>query len=119
MRACIVERNMKKPSLFCAIGIALCFGASGLCVEDVNEQLWEAARRGDAKTIEALLAKGADIEARTHYGATALWLAASKGQLDAVKTLLAHKADPNVLDRVWGQTPAAMAAEAEKPVVRK
>jgi hypothetical protein len=90
----------------------------GLRADDLNEQLWHAARQGDVKTIETLLAKGADIEAKTHYGATALWLAASKGQLEAVKVLLAHRADPNILDRVWGQTPAAMAAEAEKPLVR-
>ena len=107
-----------KITTLCTLAIALWFGRIGLCADDLNEQLWDAARRGDVKTIESLAARGADIEAKTHYGATALWLAASKGQLEAVKALLARRADPNVLDRVWGQTPAAMAAEAEKPLVR-
>jgi len=109
---------MKKMTGFCTLGAVLCFGAACHCANNVNEELWDAARRGDVKTIESLLSKGADIEAKTHYGATALWLAANKGQLEAVKALLAHKADPNVIDGVWGQTPAAMAAEAEKPPVR-
>src|SRR5262249_42603606 len=109
---------MKKITAFCTLGAVFSFGPMCLGADNVHEELWDAARRGDVKTIEALLARGADIEAKTHYGATALWLAASKGQLDAVKALLAHKADGNVIDKVWGQTPAAMAAEAEKPLIR-
>src|SRR5262249_38111890 len=102
----------------CALAAVLWIGTTALGADSVNEQIWDAARRGDVKAIESLLARGADIEARTHYGATALWLAASKEQLEAVKVLLAHKADANVIDRVWGQTPAGIAAGAEKPQMR-
>jgi outer membrane protein assembly factor BamB len=75
-----------------------------------KEDLWEAARKGDVKAVESLLAKGADVNAKTRYGATALWFAAYKDQLAVVKVLLAHKADVNVRDDVWGQTPLIMAA---------
>ncbi len=109
---------MKKTAALWTLAIAVCCGPMFARADDLNEQLWDAARRGDVKGIESQLDKGADIEARTHYGATALWLAASKDQLEAVKTLLDHRADPNVMDRVWGQTPAAIAARAEKSQVR-
>jgi uncharacterized protein len=52
------------------------------------EKLWAAARKGDAKTVQALLDHGADVSARTGYGATALWFAAFKGQTEVVRVLL-------------------------------
>ena len=73
--------------------------------QDVNEELWAAARKGDAKEIEALLAKGADVNAKTAYGVTALHFAADKGHLDAVKVLLKHKASVNVKDTFYSSTP--------------
>ena len=45
----------------------------------LNDQLWEAARKGDAASVRALLDKGADVNARFRYGATALSYAADKG----------------------------------------
>jgi hypothetical protein len=38
--------------------------------DDLKEDLWAAARKGDAKKVEALLSKGADANAKTAYGAT-------------------------------------------------
>jgi outer membrane protein assembly factor BamB len=86
---------------------------------EANEDLWAAARTGDAKAVEALLAKGADVNARTRYGATALWFAAYKGQLDVVKTLLKHKADPDVADTIWGETALSIAADDGKVEIVK
>jgi hypothetical protein len=78
------------------------------------EDLWDAARKGDDKTVAALLDKGVDVNAKTRYGATALWFAAYKGHLKIVRLLVDRKAEVNVMDTVWGQTPLLMAAEDGK-----
>ena len=39
---------------------------------DVNEELISAARKNDLATVKALLDKGADVNAKNRYGATAL-----------------------------------------------
>src|SRR5262245_14302946 len=41
-----------------------------------NEDLWRAARQGQAELVEALLAKGLNADAETEYGVTALQFAA-------------------------------------------
>jgi outer membrane protein assembly factor BamB len=76
---------------------------------DRNEELLEAARKGDAKAVEALLAKGADVNAKSAYGATALSFAADKGHLDVVRVLIKHKADLNVNDTFYNATPMTWA----------
>src|SRR5579871_6322889 len=78
------------------------------------EDLWDAARKGDAKAVAALLDQGVDVNAKTRYGATALWFAAYKGHLNVVQMLLNRKADANVMDTVWGDTPLSMAAREGK-----
>jgi outer membrane protein assembly factor BamB len=97
------------------VGVILSLGSVALVhAGDLNEQLWEAARKGDAKAVQSLIAQGADVNAKTHYGANAVWLAASKGHADVVQILLAHKADPNNIDIVWGGTPMASSIGAGK-----
>jgi outer membrane protein assembly factor BamB len=88
--------------------LGLVFSAHARGADD-KEALWAAARTGDAKTLETLLAKGVDPNANNEIGITALWLAASKGHLAAVKTLVKHKADVNVRDKIWYQTPLSQA----------
>lgn len=78
---------------------------------DDREDLWAAAKKGDVKTIEKLLARGVDVNARTAYGATALLYAADKGNVDAVRLLLKHKADPNVRDSFYKTTPVLWALQ--------
>ncbi len=67
----------------------------------VVEELWAAARAGDVARITAALDKGADVSAKTRYGATALTFAADKGHLDAVKLLVSRGADVSVQDRFY------------------
>jgi outer membrane protein assembly factor BamB len=81
---------------------------------DAKDDLWLAARKGDIPTLEALLAKGCDVNAKTKFGATALWYACYKGHVDAAKMLLRHHADPNVVDAAWGETPLSLAVGNEK-----
>jgi outer membrane protein assembly factor BamB len=85
-----------------ATAIILLGGLTGIAlVADLNEELWSAAKKGDAAAVEAILSRGADINAKTPYGATALFFAADKGHAEAVRVLLKHKADPNVKDTFY------------------
>jgi ankyrin repeat protein len=72
--------------------------------QKLNDQLYEAARGGDAAAVTALLDKGADVNAKFRYGATALFKAAERGNTDVVKVLLARGADPSVKDSFYGAT---------------
>ena len=78
--------------------------------QDINEELWTAARKGDVAAVKALLKRGADVNAKFRYGATALSYAADKGHLDVVRTLLEHGADVNVKDTFYKATPIIWAA---------
>ena len=47
---------------------------------NLNDQLWDAARRGDDETVTTLLARGADVNDVDVYEGTALHCAARRGQ---------------------------------------
>ena len=76
---------------------------------DLNQDLWEAAKKGDARAVGSLLARGADPNARTPYGATPLLYASENGHLEVVRILLSHKADANLKDTFYGSTPLGSA----------
>ena len=72
--------------------------------QELNDQLYEAVRKGDAPAVTALLDKGADVNAKFRYGATALFKAAERGHLEIVKILLARGADVSVKDTFYNAT---------------
>jgi ankyrin repeat protein len=72
--------------------------------QQLNDQFWEAVRKGDATAVVALLDKGADVNAKFRYGTTALFKAAERGHLEVVKILLARGADVAVKDTFYGAT---------------
>ena len=72
--------------------------------QQLNDKLWEAARGGDAAAVTALLDKGADVNAKFRYGATALFKAAERGNTEVVKVLLARGADATVKDTFYNAT---------------
>jgi len=82
--------------------------AAGAAAQDpkqaLNEQLYEAARKGDVAEVRAVLDKGADVNARFRYGATALFKAAERGHTEVVKLLIERGADVNVKDTFYGAT---------------
>jgi hypothetical protein len=86
--------------------ILLLLAATAVLAQDakqqLNDQMYEAVRRGDAAAVTALLDKGADVNAKFRYGATALFKAAERGNSDIVKLLLARGADATVRDTFYG-----------------
>ena len=72
--------------------------------QELNDQMWEAVRKGDVALVTALLDKGADVNAKFRYGTTALFKAAERGHTEVVKVLLARGADVSVKDTFYGAT---------------
>lgn len=70
-----------------------------------------AAEAGDTGRIIALLADGADIEARDKMGRSAVWMAAKAGNAEVLAILLDAGADPAARS-VDGMTPLIMAAKS-------
>lgn len=72
--------------------------------------LSKAVSKGDTATVRALLARGADVQARDATGRTALMYAAENGDPTTVQALLINGADVNARD--WrGWTALIYAAE--------
>lgn len=79
--------------------------------QDLKEELWAAARHGDAAAVKALLDKGVDVNSKFRYDATALSYASDKGHTEVVRLLLERGAAPNVKDTFYGATPLIWAAQ--------
>jgi ankyrin repeat protein len=82
-----------------------------------------ACRRGFVEIAEALIAHGADLEAKDQYGATALIIAASEYHIRILEALLNAGADINATDRngwtalMWARSmghPAAVKLLSER-----
>jgi hypothetical protein len=86
-----------------------------VCAQDarreLDDQLWEAARKGDVATVKTLLDKGANVNARFRYGTTTLFKASERGHTEVVKLLLERGADVSVKDTFYGATAMTWALE--------
>jgi len=69
--------------------------------QELNDQLYEAVRKGDVAAVTALLDKGADVNAKYRYGTTALFKAAERGNAEVAKVLLDRGVDVNVKDTFY------------------
>jgi hypothetical protein len=85
--------------------------------QELNDQLFEAVRAGDAAAVTALLDKGADVNAKFRYGMTALFKAAERGNLEVTKVLLARGVDVTVKDTFYGANAISWALQNEHPDV--
>src|SRR5215207_6200669 len=72
--------------------------------QELNDQLYEAVRKGDVAAVTAALDRGADVNAKFRYGATALFKAAERGHTEIAKVLLERGADVKVKDTFYGAT---------------
>jgi len=79
--------------------------------QELNDQFFEAVRKGDASGVTALLDKGVDVNTKFRYGTTALFKAAERGNVEVVKILLARGADINVKDTFYGATAISWALQ--------
>ena len=75
--------------------IALAVGWAA-AVAGPAEDLINTASRGEAAAVQALLAKGADVNAKGRNGVTALMAASENGHRDVVQALRSKGADVNV-----------------------
>lgn len=91
--------------------IALLLVPIAVCAQDLNEQLLTAARKGDVPAARALLEKGADVNAKTRYGATPLSYACDRGNTDLVRLLIEKGANVDARDTFYGATPIIWAAQ--------
>jgi len=85
----------------------------------LNDQMFEAVRKGDAAAVTALLDKGADVNAKFRYGQTALFKAAERGHAAVVKVLLDRGADVTVQDTFYKATAMTWAIDGDHTEVVK
>jgi hypothetical protein len=86
-------------SLLILAGAARVFAGPAGPEDPAASRLLEAARRGDAPSLAALLREGADANARDPGGRPALALAAATARPEAVLALLRGGARPDEADR--------------------
>ena len=87
--------------------------------QELNDQLFEAVRKGDVAAVTAALDKGADVNAKFRYGMTALFKAAERGNADVAKVLIDHGADMKVKDTFYGATAMSWALDGKHVSVVK
>jgi ankyrin repeat protein len=105
------HRQWKQGKVIIVVFMVVVFSILA-CSDSLSEDLVNAAKKGDAKTIERLLEKGADVNAEdSKYDATALMWAAHNGHEAAVRILLHHGA---AIDKQCKQGESALWFAAQK-----
>ena len=81
--------------------------------QELNDQLFEAVRKGDAVAVTTLLDKGADVNAKYRYGMTALFKAAERGHFEVAKVLIDRGIDVKVKDSFYQATAMTWALDGK------
>lgn len=101
---------MKRAGVTCLVlGAVLFAGGCKKKPAGYRGSLHQAVEAGDMEKVQTLIRRGADVDARGHWGRTPLHVAARYGRIDIVRLLIAHGADINATDR-RGATPLSEAA---------
>ena len=87
--------------------------------QELNDQLFEAVRKGDVAAVTSALDRGADVNAKFRYGMTALFKAAERGNAQVVKILLDRGVDPKVKDTFYQATAMTWAIDGKHTDVVK
>ncbi|MBS1789123.1 MAG: ankyrin repeat domain-containing protein [Acidobacteria bacterium] len=85
----------------------------------LNDELIIAARKSNVEAVKELLAKGADVNAKTEYGATPLFFACDRGNVEIVKLLLAAGADTEIRDTFYKSNPVSWAVQRDQSEIVK
>ena len=85
-----------------ALVLALCGAAAAAGTTGDDRALLEAARRGDAARVKALLREGANVNAANPSGLTPLIEAAARGRTDIARLLIDGGADLDARHRELG-----------------
>lgn len=101
----------RKVCLLLALALVLPLAIVAQDKQKLNDDLWEAVRRGDAPAVKSLLDKGADVNARGRYQMTPLFKAAERGNAEIVRLLLDKGADVTVTDTFYHATPLTWALD--------
>ena len=88
-----------------------------VAAQNLNEDLLAATRKSDLAKVKALLDQGADVNAKSNYGATPLFFACDRGNVEIVRLLLERGADVNAKDTFYGATPLGWALSKTNPEV--
>lgn len=81
--------------------------------QELNDQLFEAVRKGDVAGVTAALDRGADVNAKFRYGTTALFKAAERGNAEVAKVLIDRGADVKVKDTFYQATAMTWALDGK------
>jgi len=103
---------LQKVFLFSLAGL-LFFQTAAPSKQELNDQLYEAVRKGDVAGVTAALDRGADVNAKFRYGTTALFKAAERGNAEITKILLDRGADTKVKDTFYGATAMSWAIDGK------
>jgi hypothetical protein len=108
---------MKTNNLMLPFFVAL-FPILGFA-QTLNDDLIAAARKSNVEAVKELLAKGADPNAKTQYGATPLFFACDRGNLEIVKMLIERGADVNVNDTFYRSSAVSWAVSKNHVAIVK
>lgn len=78
--------------------------------KSLNDELLAATRKSNVELVKSLLAQGADVDAKSPYGATPLFFACDRSNAEMVKLLLDAGANPNIQDTFYKATPLGWAS---------
>ena len=101
----MVEVMLLGLGLLSAAGLVLALGRrQRQAAQRAGQVLLQATEAGDIVQMQALLANGAEVNARNAYGWTALHVAAAGGDPAVIALLLQHGADVHAQSHI-GTTP--------------
>lgn len=103
---------LQKVFLFSLAGL-LFFQTATPSKQELNDQLYEAVRKGDVAAAKSALDRGADVNAKFRYGTTALFKACERGNAEITKLLLDRGADTKVKDTFYGATAMSWAIDGK------
>jgi uncharacterized protein len=93
MKARRIPKITKRALSMVLVLVLIIWAGTASADATLDEQLIEAANRGDLVQIKTLLKKGANIDGRDGLGRTALTEAAAQGDLEIVRLLLSKGVD--------------------------